>query len=53
MRGDDGARLDLVGWRWRDRVDVLTVRCETLGHVERDGYTGRPVLRLVAARALQ
>lgn len=53
MRGDDGARLDLVGWRWRDRVDVLTARCETLGHVERDGYTGRPVLRLVAARPLQ
>lgn len=53
MRGDDGAGLDLVGWGWRDRAEVFGGRCEALGHLERDGYTGRPVLRLVAARPVE
>ncbi len=50
MRGDDGAPIDLVGWHWRDRAEIFAGRCEALGHLELDSYTGRPVLRLVAAR---
>ncbi len=48
--GPDGARVPLLGWGWGDRVDALAGEFETLGHLELDRYTGRPVLRLVDSR---
>lgn len=49
-RGDDGARLALVGWRWAERAAGLEGRFEALGYLEEDRYRGGPVLRLVDAR---
>lgn len=49
---DRGAALDLVGWRWREKAELLTGVFEVLGHAEVDGYTKRPVLRLRAARPI-
>ncbi len=49
-RGDDGARVDLLGWRWQERQAALAGRFEVLAHLERDGFSQRPVLRLVDAR---
>ncbi len=51
-RGDDGGSVELLGWRWQARASVLGGRFEALGHLERDGYTGGPVLRLFDCRAL-
>jgi len=51
-RGDDGAVVELVGWRWQPRAGALAGRFEVLGHLERDGYTGGPVLRLLDCRPL-
>ncbi len=49
-RGDDGGTVELLGWRWQPRSSALTGRFEVLGHLERDGYTGGPVLRLLDCR---
>jgi single-stranded-DNA-specific exonuclease len=49
-RGDDGAAVELLGWRWQARQQDLAGRFEVLGYVERDNYTGGSVLRLVDAR---
>jgi single-stranded-DNA-specific exonuclease len=49
-RGDDGAPVDLVGWSWQARAATLAGRFEALGYLERDSYTGGPVLRLVDSR---
>ena len=49
-RGDDGAALGLVGWRWAERKAELAGRFEILGHLEEDRYRGRPVVRLVDCR---
>lgn len=55
-RGDDGAPLRLVGWRWGERAGDLAGgadgRFEAAGHVEHDRYTGGPRLRLVDVRPL-
>ncbi len=48
----DGAELDLVGWRWRDRAAELAGTFEVVGYAEIDGYTRRPVLRIRAARPI-
>ena len=49
-RGDDGAAVDLVGWRWQERAGSLAGRVEVLACVEHDSYRGGPVLRLVDSR---
>jgi single-stranded-DNA-specific exonuclease len=48
--GDDGARVELVGWGWAARAADLAGRFEALGHAEIDGWHGGPVLRLVDGR---
>jgi single-stranded-DNA-specific exonuclease len=48
--GEDGARVELLGWRWAERVDGLAGTFEVLAHAELDGWHGGPVLRLVASR---
>lgn len=50
-RGEDGATVDFVGWRWQERAASLRGAFEVLGYVEHDGYRDGPVLRLVDARA--
>jgi single-stranded-DNA-specific exonuclease len=52
-RGEDGGTVDLLGWRWQARASVLSGRFEALGHLERDGYTGGPVLRLLDCRPIE
>lgn len=47
---DGGDQLDVVGWRWAERLKELPERFEALGKVELDRYTRAPVLRLVDAR---
>jgi len=49
-RGEDGARVELVGWRWGERVGSLRGSFEVLACVEDDSYRGGPVLRLVDSR---
>lgn len=49
-RGEDGAAVDLVGWRWQERAGSLAGRFEVLACVELDSYRGGPVLRLVDSR---
>ena len=51
-RGDDGGTVELLGWRWQPRASALAGRFEVLGHLERDGYTGGPVVRLLDCRPL-
>ena len=49
-RAEDGTGLALVGWRWQERVGAFAGSFEVLGHLEVDGYTGEPCLRLLDAR---
>jgi hypothetical protein len=49
-RGEDGAAVNLVGWRWGERAGSLRGRFEVLACVEDDTYRGGPVLRLVDSR---
>jgi single-stranded-DNA-specific exonuclease len=49
-RGEDGAAVNLVGWRWGDRAGSLRGRFEVLAAAEEDSYRGGPVLRLVDSR---
>ncbi|HEY0512579.1 MAG TPA: single-stranded-DNA-specific exonuclease RecJ [Thermoanaerobaculia bacterium] len=49
-RGEDGATVELVGWRWGERVASLRGSFEVLACVEDDSYRGGPVLRLVDSR---
>lgn len=49
-RGEDGAAVDLVGWRWGERAGSLRGPFEVLACVESDSYRGGPVLRLVDCR---
>jgi single-stranded-DNA-specific exonuclease len=49
-RGDDGSAVELVGWSWQARAASLSGRFEVLGHLEKDLYTGGPVLRLLDCR---
>jgi single-stranded-DNA-specific exonuclease len=49
-RGEDGAAVDLVGWRWGERAECLAGLFEVLACVENDSYRGGPVLRLVDCR---
>lgn len=49
-RGEDGAAVDLVGWRWGERAGSLRGPFEVLACVENDSYRGGPVLRLVDCR---
>jgi single-stranded-DNA-specific exonuclease len=48
--GDDGAAVELVGWRWGERAGNLRGAFEVLACVENDAYRGGPVLRLVDSR---
>ena len=48
--GDAGGTVSLLGWGWADRAAALAAPFEALGHLERDRYDGRPVLRLVDSR---
>jgi len=50
--GDDGARIELLGWRWEERAGDLAGRFEVLAHPEIDGWHGGPVLRLVDSRSV-
>jgi single-stranded-DNA-specific exonuclease len=47
-----GARLELLGWGWSERADLLAERFEALGCLEADRRHGGPVLRLIDARAV-
>lgn len=49
-RGEDGAAVGLVGWRWQERAAGLNGSFEVLACVEHDSYRGGPVLRLVDCR---
>ena len=49
-RGEDGAAVDLLGWRWGERAGSLRGPFEVLACVENDAYRGGPVLRLVDSR---
>jgi single-stranded-DNA-specific exonuclease len=49
-RGEDGAAVELLGWRWGERAGSLRGAFEVLACVESDSYRGGPVLRLVDAR---
>lgn len=49
-RGEDGAAVDLVGWRWGERAGSLRGPFEVLACVEHDSYRDGPVLRLVDSR---
>ncbi|HEY2290030.1 MAG TPA: DHHA1 domain-containing protein, partial [Thermoanaerobaculia bacterium] len=49
-RGEDGAAVNFVGWRWGERAGSLRGRFEVLACVEDDSYRGGPVLRLVDSR---
>ncbi|HXO20195.1 MAG TPA: single-stranded-DNA-specific exonuclease RecJ [Thermoanaerobaculia bacterium] len=51
-RGEDGAPVELVGWRWQARASAFGGRFEVVGFLEKDGYTGGPVIRLVDCRPL-
>ena len=51
-RGEDGATLDLIGWRWAERAADLGGRFEVLGYPELDAFQGGPVLRLADSRPL-
>ena len=48
--GEDGSRVELVGWNWEERAGDLAGSFEVLGHPELDGWHGGPVLRLVDSR---
>jgi single-stranded-DNA-specific exonuclease len=48
--GDDGGRVELLGWRWGESAARLGGHFEVLGHPEIDGWHGGPVLRLVDCR---
>ncbi len=50
--GEDGARVELVGWNWEERSADLAGSFEVLAHPELDGWHGGPVLRLVDSRPL-
>ena len=50
--GEDGSRVELVGWGWGARAADLEGRFEVLGQAEIDSWTGGPVLRLVDGRAI-
>jgi hypothetical protein len=52
-RGEDGAAVDFVGWRWQERAGSLRGTFEVLACVEHDSYRNGPVLRLVDCRPLQ
>ena len=41
-RGEDGAAVELVGWRWGERAGSLRGRFEVLACVENDSYRGGP-----------
>ncbi len=49
-RGEDGSPVELLGWGWQARAATLGGRFEVLGYLEKDAYTGGPVLRLVDSR---
>jgi single-stranded-DNA-specific exonuclease len=49
-RGEDGAAVEMVGWRWQERIENLRGSFEVLACVEHDSYRGGPVLRLVDSR---
>ena len=49
-RGEDGAAVELVGWRWQERLGNLRGSFEVLACVENDAWRGGPVLRLVDSR---
>jgi len=49
--GEDGSRVELLGWRWAARAGDLAGRFEVLAHPEIDGWHGGPVLRLVDSRS--
>jgi single-stranded-DNA-specific exonuclease len=49
-RGDSGAVVRIIGWRWADRSRLLTQPFEALGHLEEDRYRGGIRFRLRDAR---
>jgi single-stranded-DNA-specific exonuclease len=49
-RGVDGSAVELVGWRWQERLGNLRGSFEVLACIESDTYRGGPVLRLVDSR---
>lgn len=48
--GQDGERVQLLGWRWQERRSDLAGSFEALAYLERDAYCDQSILRLVDAR---
>jgi single-stranded-DNA-specific exonuclease len=46
----NGSPVELVGWGWQARATKLGGTFEVLGYLEKDDYTGGPMLRLVDSR---
>jgi single-stranded-DNA-specific exonuclease len=51
-RGEDGSRVQLLGWGWKERQAELAGAFEVLGHLELDRYSGGAVLRLIDCRGV-
>lgn len=51
--GEGGGKVSLLGWGWAGRLAELAGRFEVLAHLERDRYTGGPVLRLIDSRPVK
>ncbi len=51
--GQDGGRVNLLGWRWQERAADLEGAFEVLGYLERDSLRGEPVIRLADARPME
>lgn len=52
-RGEDGAPVDLLGWRWQEKQGTLRGHFEVIACIEADTYRGGPVLRLVDSRVVE
>ncbi len=48
--GEDGGRVELLGWNWAERAGDLGGTFEVLAHADIDGWHGGPVLRLLDSR---
>lgn len=50
VRGPDGATMEILGWGWQERADILHRPFEALGYLEFDRYRGGIRLRLTDCR---
>lgn len=50
VEGENGGRIAIVGWRWKERADLFNEAFELLGNLEIDPYRGGLRLRLSDGR---